>query len=291
VLLTDSLRVAFTDQVATAFLGAVADELAPTGFALTLLTSGGHGDAMPARDVALDGAIIYSCDADSPSRQWLLRRKLPVVFVDQEPVAGIPSVNVDDRGGARAAAQHLVDLGHRHIAIVNGGGTTGVDVVDDPLGTVQGHPPRQRMLGWLDALTPTGIVPTVVQSPHETDDDATKAGTAVLGTHPRPSAVLCFSDVLALGVIRAARLLGLGVPHDVSVVGFDDTTAARISEPTLTTVRQDVQSKGRLAASTLVTVIEAARASAATKARHRVLPTELVVRDSTAPVRSRAARH
>jgi DNA-binding LacI/PurR family transcriptional regulator len=294
VVLTDSLRVAFTDQVATAFLGAVADELAPTGFALTLLTSGGLGNAVPARDVALDGAIIYSCEADSPSRQWLMRRKLPLVFVDQDPVAGIPSVNVDDRGGARAAAQHLIDLGHRRVAIVNGAGTVGVEVVEDPLATVQGHPPRQRMLGWLDALGPVGIIPSVVQSPHESEDDATKAGTAVLALNPRPSAVLCFSDVLALGVVRAARLLGLDVPHDLSIVGFDDTIAARISEPTLTTVRQDVHTKGRLAASALVTVIDAARtpaaATAAPRARHRLLPTELVVRDSTAPPRARGSR-
>ena len=119
ILMTDSLAYAFSDEVATGFLGAVADELAPTGLALTLLTSGVRDEHVPARDVPMDGALVYSCGFDSSAVDWLTRRGLPMVFVDQVPVPGIPSVNVDDRGGARAAAQHLVDLGHRRIGIVN----------------------------------------------------------------------------------------------------------------------------------------------------------------------------
>ena len=104
ILLTDSLSFAFTDEVSTAFLAAIVDELAPTGLAFTLLTpSPTDGTMNPARDVAMDGAIVYSCEVDSPARQWLLRRKLPLVFVDQDAVPGLPSVNVDDRGGAHAA--------------------------------------------------------------------------------------------------------------------------------------------------------------------------------------------
>ena len=153
VLLTDSLREAFTDEVATMFLGAIAEELAPTGLALTLLSSSGPPGMIPARDVPMDGALVYSCDTESPAVDWLRRRRLPLVFVDQVPVAGIPSINIDDRIGARAAAQHLVDLGHRQIAIVtaNIGGPVGI--MGDPL-TAAGEAfvTRQRMLGWLDAL-------------------------------------------------------------------------------------------------------------------------------------------
>ena len=157
VLLTDSLRHAFTDEVATGFLAAVVDELAPTGLALTLLTTDGDSDAVAARDVAIDGALVYSCRPASAARDWLMRRNLPLVFVDQPPVPRISSVNVDDRGGARAAAQHLVDLGHRRVAIV----TELVDGSDDnvdagavePPATTTSYPVRQRMLGWLDALS------------------------------------------------------------------------------------------------------------------------------------------
>ena len=75
--MTDSLAYAFTDEVATGFLGAVADELAPTGLALTLLTSGVRDEHVPARDVPMDGALVYSCGFDSSAVDWLTRRGLP----------------------------------------------------------------------------------------------------------------------------------------------------------------------------------------------------------------------
>ena len=120
VLMTDSLTWAFTDEIAMAFLGAITEQLGPTGLALTLLSTSEHGDVVPARDVAMDGALVYSCEGDSVAQDWLVRRGLPLVYVDQAPVPGVPSVNVDDRAGARAAAQHLVDLGHRRVGIVTG---------------------------------------------------------------------------------------------------------------------------------------------------------------------------
>ena len=286
VLLTDSLQYAFTDEVATSFLGAVADELAPTGLALTLLTSGERGDMIPARDVAMDGALVYSCRPDSAARDWLLRRKLPVVFVDQDPVPGTTSVNVDDRGGARAAAQHLVDLGHRRVAIV----TLAIDgppgIVGDPAVANPGHPQQQRMLGWMEALDNAGVHPTVVQIQANSDDQAKDAARSVLLAPERPTAVLCFSDVLALGVLAAAEDLGLAIPDDLSVVGFDDSPVARRGRPTLTTVRQDVAAKGRLAAAALTTAIEHSRSDSKPKVRHLTIPTELIVRQSTATARA-----
>jgi DNA-binding LacI/PurR family transcriptional regulator len=287
VLLTDSLQYAFSDEVATSFLGAVANELAPSGMALTLLTSSGPAhDVVPARDVAIDGALVYSCRPTSDARDWLLRRRLPLVLVDQDPVAGIDSVNVDDRGGARQAAQHLVDLGHRSVAIL----TVAVDgptrMVADPLGELEGHPTRQRLLGWLDTLTTVGIQPTVVQSASNSDDDARAAARLLLDSPDPPTAILCYSDVLALGAIDAAEERGLTVPRDLSVVGFDDSPVARRSHPPLTTVHQDVDAKGRLAAATLTTVIERTRSGARHRIRHHVIPTDLVIRQSTAePVR------
>jgi DNA-binding LacI/PurR family transcriptional regulator len=281
VLLTDSPQHAFSDEVATSFLGAMAEELAPTGLALTLLTEG-RGEIVPARDVAVDGALVYSCRVDSPSRAWLLRRHLPLVYVDQDPVPGIPSVNVDDRGGARAAAQHLLDLGHRQFGIILLGIDGPEGLLDDPFAVVTGHPQRQRLLGWTEAIDASSLHPTTFQVAANTDEQADTAARALLGSSPRPTAVLCFSDVIALGVLRVANELGLTVPHDVSVVGFDDSSAARRSRPALTTVHQDVAAKGRAAAEALTTAIAQARAGRKPRVRHVVLPTQLVVRDSTA---------
>ena len=297
ILMTDSLAYAFTDEVATGFLGAVADGLAPTGLAMTLLTSSVRDGHVPARDVPMDGALVYSCGFDSSAVDWLTRRGLPMVFVDQVPVPGIPSVNVDDRGGARAAAQHLIDLGHRRIGIVNSEHADHTEsaalVAATPSGEL--HVSHQRMLGWTDALAAAGLEPVLtreavrpaewaageVERPEDVDARAVRD---LLERPDRPTAVLCFSDVMAYRVVRTAEALGLRVPEDLSVVGFDDSPLARRMRPALTTVRQDVAGKGREATTALTAAIEAARTGKkSSRAKRVVLPTQLVVRDSTAP--------
>jgi DNA-binding LacI/PurR family transcriptional regulator len=287
VLLTASLRYAFTDDVAIGFLGAVTDGLDPTGLALTLISTTARGDIVPARDAALDGAIVYACDPDTTAADWLFKRGLPLVTVDQQPVSGVPSVNVDDREGGRQAARHLVELGHRRVAVVAfGNGPEGI--AEPSVQAVAGQfIAGERLAGYLEVLGPAGIRP-VVHTQHDSDEDAARrAGLTLLAAAPgeRPTAVLCQSDVLALGVLRAAEELGLRVPGDVSIVGYDDSPLARRVRPALTTVRQDVDAKGHAAAAALVELIERTRSGgpgASSPARVVLLPTELIARDSTA---------
>jgi DNA-binding LacI/PurR family transcriptional regulator len=282
VLLTDSLRYAFTDEVAMGFLGAIAEELAPTGLALTLLPSSpGQDDVVPA-GVAIDGALVYSCDPSSSAADVLMRRGLPVVFVDQTPLPGVPSVNVDDRAGARAAAQHLVDLGHRKIGILTTGHDGPYGLVTEADAVPEGHVTRQRMLGWTDALEAAGITPIVARQRPESPDPAS-AARLLLSVKTPPTGVLCFSDALAGTLVRAAEDAGLTVPRDLSVVGFDDNPLASRLRPPLTTVRQDVAAKGQAATAALKLAMERARSGASARARHTLLPTELVIRESTAP--------
>jgi DNA-binding LacI/PurR family transcriptional regulator len=282
VLLSETLTYALTDEVAMAFLAGITDELAPTGLALTLLSAAPQGDIVPARDVAVDGAIVYSCNPDSTAVGWLMRRGLPLVFVDQAPAPGIASINIDDRLGARSAAQHIVDLGHRRVAIVTVGYGGEFGVLTDPLEATTAYTERQRLLGWLDALGAAGIEPTVVRQRHANPDDiGYTAAQTVLERGDRPTAILCFSDAIARGVIRAIQDGGLNVPNDVSVVGFDDNPIGRRTRPALTTVRQDVDAKGRAAAAALTIAIDRAKTRPTSRGRHLVLPTELVVRDST----------
>ncbi len=190
VLLTDALSYAFSDEVSTIFLGALVDALAPTGMAVTLLTSNDRYDIVPARDVAIDGAIVYSCRPASTARDWLVRRKLPLVYVDQEPVTGASNINVDDRGGARAAAEHVIGLGHRDVGILT-------------IAAEGAHPERQRMLGWRDALRAVDLEPAVAQASGNVDDEAINAALSILTGEHRPTALLCFSDIVALGALRA----------------------------------------------------------------------------------------
>ncbi|MEU4157228.1 LacI family DNA-binding transcriptional regulator [Actinoplanes sp. NPDC026670] len=283
IVLTSSLQYAFTDHIATTFLGAIAGRLAPTGLAITLLTSADSGAIVPARDLAMDGALIYSCDPTSSVVDVLARRKLPLVYVDQDPAPDISSVNVDDRTGARAAAQHLIDLGHRRIGLLLSGLHGPHGVVDPDVRPLDGHASRQRLQGWQDALRPAGITPQAVRQ-NGTGLEAARDGARLLLDRPdRPTAILCFSDVVAHGALQVAAELGLQVPRDLSVVGFDDNPLAVQVQPTLTTVHQDVEAKGHAAADALTAAIAATRTSTDLTPRHVLLPTGLVVRDSTAP--------
>ncbi|HEX2784907.1 MAG TPA: LacI family DNA-binding transcriptional regulator [Ilumatobacteraceae bacterium] len=281
VLLTDSLSMAFTDEVATTFLGAVAEELAPTGLALTLLSASDQPNMIPARDVPMDGALVYSCNTQSTAVEWLKRRKLPLVYVDQAAVPGIASINIDDRAGARAAAQHLVDLGHRRIDIVTQNRDALPGMVTDPIGASTVHVQKQRMLGWFDALDAAGIRPRVAQERPLDQDGGGQAALLLLDSDDPPTAVLCFSDVIAYGIVQAAQARGLRVPEDLSVVGFDDNPLAERMRPALTTVRQDVAAKGHAAAAALTAAIERSRTGTNSRVRHVLLPTQLIVRDST----------
>ena len=187
-----------------------------------------------------------------------------MVFVDQEHRPDISSVNVDDRSGARAAAQHVVDLGHRRIGVMTTGLRGVHGIVADPIADVATwkRVGRERMLGYLDVLTPLGIEPVVYRQLENSDTEAREAARELLSVDERPTAVLCYSDVLAHGVVGAATDLGLNVPGDLSVVGFDDSPLASRVSPALTTVRQDVEAKGRAAGAALTAAMQAVRKGA-----------------------------
>jgi DNA-binding LacI/PurR family transcriptional regulator len=283
IVLTSSLRFAFTDLVATTFLGAIAEQLTPTGLALTLLSSVDEGAIVPARDVAIDGALIYSCDPTSAAVDHLIRRRLPLVYVDQEPVATVSTINVEDRRGARAAAQYLLDLGHRRIGLLMSGLHEPHGLIDPADVTIDGWAAKQRLRGWLDALDAAGVTPLVARQPG-TDLEKPRIGARMLLNRPdRPTALLCFSDAIAHAALQAAQDLGVEVPGQLSIIGFDDNPLATQLRPALTTVHQDIEAKGRAAATALTEAIDDAHAGTVRPPRHLVLPADLVIRDSTAP--------
>lgn len=267
LLINGSLSEAFEDAVSAAFLASVSDALSERGMALTLLPASSDDRFVPARDVAVDGALVYICDPTTPDIAWLERRRVPVVVVDHNVREGVASVNVDDRGGARQAAQHLVDLGHRRLGIVQ--------LESDP--DAANHPARERMLGWHDALDPAGAEAVTVTTPYAPAEAAYDAALTLLDRPDRPTGVLCFSDAFALATIRAAEHLGIRVPDELSVVGFDDSVLAVASRPPLTTVHQEVGTKGREAVAAIAEVMAGGPPAAV------LLPTSLVVRGSTAP--------
>jgi DNA-binding LacI/PurR family transcriptional regulator len=275
ILFYGTPRYALSDEFSALFLAVIAEELGRGGLALTLLPNLGTQDVLPVRDVAMDGAILYACSPTDQSVEWLRRRRLPLVLVDQPRDDDFPSVNVDDRAGARAAAAHVVALGHRRVALL----AIGPEVVEAP---GDWYTAQERLRGWRDVLGPAGIESVVRHVDKTLDDQPYAVARELLATDDRPTAVLAFSDALAADVVRAADDLGLQVPRDVSVVGFDDAPLARRVTPALTTVRQDVVAKGVKAATLLVTAVSERR-TGGTAPVHHVLGVELVVRESAAP--------
>ncbi|UZN04618.1 LacI family DNA-binding transcriptional regulator [Cellulomonas sp. S1-8] len=286
VVLTNSVGEAFRDPAASAFFGALAEELAPTGLAVSLIPATGVGGHLHARDLPVDAAVVYACAGETEAVHWLARRHLPLVFVDQAPLPGSTGVVLDDTGGGRIAVEHLVALGHRDIAVLT----------MDPTRTTPGwrtaphadnpnHVARERTRGAVDALEAAGLPVRVYELRDNTPDDVARGVRGLLAERDRPTAVVCFSDLMAASLVRAAHEAGLAVPDDLSVVGFDDSVLAQSVTPALTTVRQDFDAKGRIAARALSDALARARGDAAAPAPGTVVvPVDLVVRGSTGPV-------
>ena len=191
------------------------------------------------RSALVDGYVMF-CTPENDERLEAVRaRGLPYVLVDFSPYVDGPRVNIDDRGGARAVAQHLVDLGHRRFGLVvpyEDGATDAATAteISDPTRTDDRTRWRcfiryERLLGWRDPIVAAGIdwasVP-VGSSPESDAETGYRAAAPLLDRADRPTAIICLSDVLALGVMRAAQERGIRVPQDLSVVGYDDIAAA-----------------------------------------------------------------
>jgi DNA-binding LacI/PurR family transcriptional regulator len=280
VLFTDTLSYAFTDEVATTFLAGVAGVVEREGIGLTVLSAPRIGRDTSVAGAVVDGLIIYSVDNDSAGLQMARRRGLPLVFVDQVPEDGVPSVNVDDRAGARAVAEYVIGLGHRHLGLVIE--AVGTDTV---LVGAAAEPPHhvvaERLAGWRDAVTAADLPePVVVNAASNSRADGDAAARLILDTAPQTTALLCLTDTMAFGALDAADARGLKVPADVSIAGFDDMRAAAHTDPPLATVRQPVTEKGRLAAQLLLDRL----AEPDVKPASTLLPTELIVRASIGPV-------
>ncbi|MCR6483481.1 LacI family DNA-binding transcriptional regulator [Amycolatopsis sp. OK19-0408] len=283
VLLDTSLSTAFSDPALSLTLDALARVVDPHEHALLLLPGG--PPAARVLSVQADVAVAYSLADGAPALDSVRARGLPLVVIDQPLLPGVARIGCADRAGAALAARHLVGLGHRRFGIfaacsrvVPGGG---------PLSRAEaeGAPfrdTRERLAGYLDEL---GSAPVVVEEAAGLSAESAMAGAfALLGRAPRPTALLCMSDQLALGVLAAAAQLGIDVPGELSVVGFDDTPPATWSSPGLTTVRQDLAAKGRIAGELVLELLAAAPLSAPLSAPGSVeVPVSLVERGSTGP--------
>jgi DNA-binding LacI/PurR family transcriptional regulator len=231
-----------------------------------------HYLATLAQSQRADGLLVMSLPP-AEAGPVLARGPVPMVFIDVHTpsVAGMPRVIGDDVAGGALAARHLVELGHRRIAFVG-------DAVADPFGFTSS---RDRQEGLTQELAATGIVipPEWIGHGAHGRYEARDQARRMLSSDDRPTAIFAASDTQALGVIAAARDLGLRVPDDLSVVGYDDIEAADYVG--LTTIRQQLFESGRRGAEILLAEIE----NRSEQPAIAELTPELVVRATTAPPR------
>ena len=212
------------------------------------------------RPVRVDGAIVISLPLRDEEVAALRRDALPVVLVDTVH-PDLPHIAIDDVLGGRLAAEHLLAKGHRHVGFIG-------DEPRNPFGFTSSE---DRRKGFREALGDARLSEVV-----GVDGRAAAHAAAVdlLVGDDRPSAVFAASDVQAIGVLEAAAELGLNVPEDVAVIGFDDIEMASVLG--LTTVRQPLFATGAVAADLLLAQLEDAR-----RDRVRLAPLEVVERRTT----------
>jgi len=216
-----------------------------------------------------DGALLVLPEESNRELRSLMEHGFLFVVLDprKRMEERVPTVSAAHSAGAAQATAHLLELGHRRIAAITG-----------PRGWMASD---ERVRGYHAALAAAGVMPDpslVVESNFEIDGGRS-AARELLAWGERPTAIFAFNDQLAIGAMQAAADVGLSVPDDLSVVGFDDTAEAQIVTPRLTTVHQPLAEIGRMGVSLLSRLLDGQRV----EALHVELETTLVVRDSTAP--------
>lgn len=212
-----------------------------------------------------DGVLLMALQGDDPLNDLVADAHIPVV-IGGRPLHSDPEwyVDADNRGGARAAAEHLIASGRSRIATITGPLNTQVAVA--------------RFQSFQEALAMAGLSAHRHVHADFTERSGGEAMTALLAEHPDLDAVFAANDNMAAGALRVLRQAGRQVPEDVAVVGFDDLGIAQHTYPPLTSVHQPIQALGYEMARMLMTVVDGGRPSPL------ILPTRLIVRES-APAR------
>ncbi len=251
VVIGDQLRRSFRDPVSVQVLDGLVGTLGPLGLGVLLVPAHEEDEAEVAEldpllvaapmDVAV---LIWGARRDDPVLAALQRRGVPVVVGEGPDLDGVAVVGVEDRAGTAGLARYLTDLGHTRIGSVAlpfcHPRRTGV-ATPERLARLDWAPARHRLQGLADA----GVTPEViVETSASLVEEGQTAGRLLLDVDDPPTAVVAQSDLLAAGVLLAARDLGLRVPEDVSVAGFDGLELPWLAPDVLTTVVQPLGAKG-----------------------------------------------
>jgi DNA-binding LacI/PurR family transcriptional regulator len=216
----------------------------------------------------VDGVAVMTFGIEEPLLEQLAKRKIPLVFIDVGPERpGISLLKVDYHHGIRQGVQHLAALGHRDIAFVTG--------------PMRLRSAQSRLTAFTSSLKECGITPNslwIIEGDH-TLEGGIIATEKLLASKPMPTAVMCSNDMTAIGVLHKAYRLGLRVPDDLSVIGFDDIHIAQVTIPPLTTIQMSRFELARAAVNALRAEVE--RPEETGRKKDYKIDTCLIVREST----------
>ena len=219
----------------------------------------------------VDGVAILTFGMEESLLEHLRDRRVPLVFIDVGPdVPGIVNIRINYQSGIQQAVQHLAALRHTRIAFISG--------------PVHLRSAVARRKAFKKSMTEIGLTPDLIVTGDHTMDGGMRAFAELIGARNRPTAILCSNDMTAIGVMREAYNQNIPIPDHLSVIGFDDIRIAQFMIPPLTTVRMSQSELGRIAFESLLK--QAQNPSAPDASRHFELTTSLVLRDSTAMVRT-----
>ncbi len=267
------ILVADLEPFSTELLKGAADAIRGSGFELVVYSAGGRAGDMVGWEkrylsrlsgTLVDGAVLVTPTVVD------LQYGAPVVAVDPHTGSSdFPTVDADSLTGARLATEYLLGLGHRRIALLAGRSDL--------------QSAKLREEGYREALAAARVPfdDALVRVGGYDPELSAVAARELLGSARRPTAVFAANDVSAIATIEVARELGLRVPEDVSVVGFDNIPESALCTPPLTTVNQPIRTMGERAVELLIRLIR----EQPVERTHLTLATELVVRGSTAPPR------
>jgi LacI family transcriptional regulator len=249
------------------------DELGLSGYRMVLLherADGRRGELVPQlQGRSVDGLIFTSATLDSDAVDWFSDRGVPAVLLNRDiDGAAVDRVLSDTRMGGALAAELLARLGHRRIGLIAGPPNTSTS--------------RDRARGFLDALERLGVptCPELHRNGEFTYESGHQWARDLLTLPDPPSALFCGNDVMAFGALDAARRLGVSVPDQLSVVGYDDIDMAAWAAFDLSTINQPLASMAKAAARMMVSRIES---DSQLEPRTQVFPASVVLRGTTAP--------